>query len=162
MSTGKENAGVEETECWWGGDSWVMWLPSKSRSKKFQTRLCDIECCRRRGRYSSLDLERISSFIDLPSSNRINFGLSLFFTAKVIDWSKNYFWSYFLWEILSTFHRVRSLCVGTHFFHFEKISAQATTGECSPVLFIRMLLFSLYDKSEENSISHIIKVCPVV
>ena len=35
--------------------------------------------------------ERISSFIVLPSSNWIDFGLSLVFTTKVIDWSKNYF-----------------------------------------------------------------------
>ena len=38
-----------------------------------------------------LDPEGILSFIVLPFSNWINFGLSLFFTAKVIDWLKNYF-----------------------------------------------------------------------
>ena len=35
-----------------------------------------------------LDFEGILSFIVLPSSNWINFGLSLFFTVKVIDWLK--------------------------------------------------------------------------
>ena len=70
----------------------------KSHSKKVKMSWCDVECCRRRGRCSNvcmcillrLDHERISSYIALPSSNRLLLSLSLFFTANVIDWSKNY------------------------------------------------------------------------
>ena len=49
--------------------------------------------------FFSMYIERNSSFIVLPFSNRINLGLCLFllilflffFTDKVMDWSKNYF-----------------------------------------------------------------------
>ena len=86
MSTEKENAGVEEVECKWSGDSRVMWLPSKASVGSLRRVSSDIEYCRsRRPMFSiwlyvllCLDLERITFFIVLPSSNRINFSLSYF------------------------------------------------------------------------------------
>ena len=66
----------------------------KSCCKKVKTSLFDVECWRRRGRCSNvwvcvlfcLDHERISSYIVPLSLNWVNFGLSLFLTANVIDW----------------------------------------------------------------------------
>ena len=78
MWTGKENAGVEEMECMWGSDSRVTRFPSKAAVGRLRRMLCDVECCRCHKFWLCilcLDLERISSFIILPSANRINFGL---------------------------------------------------------------------------------------
>ena len=81
----------------------VVILESRSFHQKPQWEswqvLYGIECCRwRRSMFYCLallsfcqDIERISSFIVLPSSKRIYFDFSLFFTVNVIDWLKNYF-----------------------------------------------------------------------
>ena len=137
----------------------------KSRNKKVKTSLCDVKCCRRRGWCSSvwmcvllsLDIERISSFIVIPSSNRINFGLSLFFLPRRSQIGR---------KITFDFIFVRnpiniSLCVkpirrDAFFFLFWKKSRSRqhpVSGLLSCLL--ELPLFCLYDKSEEISISHI-------
>ena len=74
-----------------GGDSRAMRLHQRAAAVRSFRRVCVI--LNDAGVVVDvllfLDLERISSYIVLSSSNRINFGLSLFFTAKVVDWSKN-------------------------------------------------------------------------
>ena len=45
-----------------GGDSRIMQLPSKARSKKFQMSLCDVECCWRHGHV--LSGEHPGDFLD--------------------------------------------------------------------------------------------------
>ena len=82
----------------------------------------------------SLDLERILSFIVLSSSIQINFGLSLFFTAKVLDWLKNYFWFFFfLINSINISPCVEPMCRDEFFPFWKKISAPATSCECSPI-----------------------------
>ena len=44
MSLGKENASVEEVEYGWGGDSWVMRLPSKAAVERLRRVLYDVKC----------------------------------------------------------------------------------------------------------------------
>ena len=139
---GRKNDGVEKVEYRWDSDSRAMRLPSKAVLRRWR-RICVMLNVAGIDMLASdfavllcLDLERISFYIVLPSSNRINFGLSLFFATKVIGWSKNYLKFYFLWVILSTFHRARSLCAKTYFFILEKILAPATFGKCSPGLLI--------------------------
>ena len=48
-------------------------------------------------------------------------GFSLFFTAKVTNWPKNYFLTIFIfWQISSTFRYALILCTATPFIHFEE------------------------------------------
>ena len=82
------------------------------------------------------DLERIWSFIILPSSNRINFGLCLFFTTKVIDWSKITINLIFCEKFYQHFTVPGAYALRRIFFILENISAQATSGEFSSVLLI--------------------------
>ena len=48
---GMRNVGIENVECmgWWFSDHAAS---TKGRSQKVRTNLCDVECCRRRGRCS--------------------------------------------------------------------------------------------------------------
>ena len=78
MSTGKEYASVE-VECWW---VLILWSHGFHQLEGLDEYCVMLNDARVGGRCSSvwlssfrLDLERISSFIVLPSSNRINFGL---------------------------------------------------------------------------------------
>ena len=43
LSTGKENAGVEEVKCRWGGDSGVTRLPSKAAVGRLRRVLYDTK-----------------------------------------------------------------------------------------------------------------------
>ena len=61
---GRRNIGVEKVERRLVDDSRVMQFPSKGRSKKFQTSLCDVECCRRRRRCSPLEVSEAIDFLN--------------------------------------------------------------------------------------------------
>ena len=109
MSIGNKNTGVEEVEYRWGGDSRVTQLLSKAAVGSLRRVLCEVVGARPMSSVwlcvlLYLDLEGILSFIVFPTSNRVNLGLSLFFTTKGHmkvcrcsgDWLKNYFF-YFPW-----------------------------------------------------------------
>ena len=112
--------------------------------------LCDVECCRHRGRCSTiwvcvplcLNLKRILSFIVLSSSNQINLDLSLFLTVK-IDW-KITFDFIFCEKCYQHFTVHREVL----FFHFRKTSwpqqhPVSVVLSCS----LELPLFCLFNKS---------------
>ena len=165
---GKENPSIEEEECGWGGDSWVTGVPSKVKVRRLEWVLYDVDCCLLSqsfqmagvsGQCSSVWLyllsvrtfKGISSFKVLPSENLINFGLSLFSFLQRSQISQKITFNCFL--IINSFYI--SLCAETYFFILKKISALATSSECSPILLIGIAIILLYDKSEEISVSHI-------
>ena len=108
---GRRNVDVEKVDCRWGGDSRVMQFPSKSRSKKFKTSLCDVECCISCGRCSSL----------FGARKNLVLYISLFFKSDQL-------WFFFIFSLRRsligrkiTFNFI--FCEKFyHFFHFGKKS----------------------------------------
>ena len=58
-------------------------------------------------------------------------GFSLFFTMKVTDWLKNYFWLFYFWQISLIFCYALVLCAAAPFSILKNILAPITFGECS-------------------------------
>ena len=126
----------KEVEWWFSGHTACI----KTTVGSLRRMLCEVECWRRPPMSSvwlcvllCLDLEGILSFIVFSSSNRINFGLSLFFFEGHRLVQKIAFILFFVRNSINISPYAEPMGRDP-FFHFEKILTLATSGDCSPVL----------------------------